>query len=47
MDWTWDLTKLYNDFDDPRLAADMDAASAKNAEAREVVNGFSHEKCEV
>ena len=47
MDWTWDLTKLYNDFDDPRLAADMEAASAKIAEARAAVAEFSHEKCEV
>ena len=47
MDWTWDLTKLYNDFEDPRFAADMKAAAAKIAEAREAVATFSHENCEV
>ena len=47
MDWTWDLTKLYNDFEDPRFAADMKAAAAKIAEAREAVAAFSHENCEV
>jgi len=47
MDWTWDLTKLYNDFDDPRFAADMEFVSAKVAEARETIASFSHDKCEV
>ena len=47
MDWTWDLSKLYESFDDPRFAADMEFVAAKVAEARETVAGFSHDKCEV
>ena len=38
MDWTWDLTVLYKDFDDPRIEADFARLKELCAQARETLN---------
>ena len=44
MDWTWDLTVLYKDFDDPRIEQDFNRLKALCAEAKETLRGNLDEK---
>ena len=37
MDWTWDLTVLYRDFDDPKIEQDFETLKEKCAKAREAM----------
>ena len=37
MDWTWDLTVLYKDFDDPKIEADFDRLKELCKEAEDTL----------
>ena len=39
MDWTWDLTVLYHDFDDPQIERDFNELSRLCAQARDFLQG--------
>ncbi len=39
MDWTWDLTVLYRDFDDPQIERDFNELSRLCAQARDFLQG--------
>ena len=39
MDWTWDLTVLYKDFDDPKIEEDFASLQRLCGEAKEMLQG--------
>jgi len=43
MDWTWDLTVLYRDFDDPQIERDFDALKALCADAKKMMDAAAEE----